>query len=169
MAKNVKKKYPIFEKEGYYVTYALPDEIYKFGIKKNEQTILDKYEVLYIVERQRGYLVTRSGKSLNDYVQVIEYLDIDILQYHVFRDLRDKGYRVKVVKDLIYIYPKSSLDEEPYWLCKSFYSLDEIKMKDLLELIERSRLEKAKLLIAVVDPELDVTYYEVFYARDVDR
>ncbi|ADB58602.1 tRNA-intron lyase [Archaeoglobus profundus] len=126
-----------------YVSFSKKLEKMGIGVKKGGKLILHPIEVLYLVLNGRGEVV---GKSLVDVFEwCMERIDNFIPKYCVYEDLRRRGYKVKILEDVLvgkYV----------------FYPIEEIEDVSIRSLAER-RFEN--LVLAVVDEENELTYYKV--------
>ncbi len=160
MEKNVK----LYLKEGKIIGL---DRIFGFGKKVEGGYLYDPYEALYVIEKGRGVLI-KDNKEIKDFSEAIKILNIDLYTYFVFRDLRDRGYYIKVKKErFIDVWVKGSnpLYADPDWLCYVTYEETTMTWQDFLNLLEQAKKEGKRLLLAVVDSENDVTYYEIYEIR----
>ncbi len=143
------------------------ERIFGFGKKIEGGYLYDPYEALYVIEKGRGILIF-NGKEIKDFREALKVLDVDLYTYFVFRDIRDRGYYLKVKEPrFIDVWVKGSnpLYAEPDWLCYVTYEETTLTWQDFLDLLERAKRESKRLLLAVVDSENDVTYYEVYEIR----
>lgn len=95
-----------------------------------------------------------------------------MLRYIVFKDLRERGYAVRCGKDFFWLFPRGSKGEKP---AKAFIRI--LSERDTVSLAEIERLAslaenmRKEAILAIVDEESDITYYEVrsFKAADTLR
>ena len=85
-----------------------------------------------------------------------------MLRYIVFKDLRERGYAVRCGKDFFWLFPRGSKGEKP---AKAFIRI--LSERDAVSLAEIERLAslaenmRKEAILAIVDEESDITYYEV--------
>ena len=125
----------------------------KIGEKKQGKIVYSKYEALYLVETKKA-----------EFKKKIKLTKSEKDSYLVFKDLRKKGYIVKTALKFgaeFRIYKKS--DKHARWL------LDVINKKiSLKEFISKNRIAHStgkKLLLAIIDSQKDITYYEISWVK----
>ena len=132
-------------------------------------------EAAFLVEKGKLRVEDAEGKELS----VEGFLSVALaiqprfmLRYIVFKDLRERGYAVRCGKDFFWLFPRGSKGEKP---AKAFiYILSE---RDAVSLAEIERLAslaenmRKEAILAIVDEESDITYYEVrsFKAAETPR
>ncbi len=113
------------------------------GVKREGRLILHPIEVLYLVLSGRCEVV---GKSLVDVFEwCMNRVENFIPKYCVYEDLRRRGYRVKILEDVLvgkYV----------------FYPIEEVEDVSIRSIAERGF---ENLVMAVVDEENELTYYKV--------
>ena len=131
------------------------------------------YEALYLLERGNLTITNRHKKTLGfDTLlkKAITYQKRFFTHYCVFKDLRKKGYIVKTALKFgaeFRVYEKGIRPGEDHakWIV---YPVNEKETQTWYEFSAKNRVAhstKKKLLIAVVDAEADVTYYEVAWTK----
>jgi len=136
---------------------------------------LDLIEALYLLESER--IEIRRGKKAVDFMQILRLGNRSFpnfeIKYLVYRDLRGRGYVVKSNRGSadFRVFPRGgspSKTASKWWVCaiseRSLFSLEQI-LSDL----HTSKGLRKKLLLAVVDEEGDVTYYDVGAANPKGR
>lgn len=146
-------------------------QIYNRGWYGNPQSggslKLDFLEALYLLET--GRLSVRHGGSELDFMRLLKLGNKDLpgfeIKYLVYRDLRGRGYVVKANGGAtdFRVFPRGgtpSKSTSRWWVCalseRSLFTLEKV----LADLVTSRGLRK-DLLLAIVDEEGDVTYYEV--------
>ncbi len=132
---------------------------------------LNLLETLYLLESGR-IEVEREGKEIG-FRDVLEYASANIpsfeIYYTVYRDMRQRGYIVKDGSppfDFRVLPRGGSPTKTPtkYWLAafseRAVFDLDAV-----IKLTRRAEELRKRLLIAIVDEEGDLTYYESGMAR----
>ena len=132
-------------------------------------------EAAFLVEKGKLRVEDAEGKELS----VEGFLSVALaiqprfmLRYIVFKDLRERGYAVRCGKDFFWLFPRGSKGEKP---AKAFIRI--LSERDAVSLAEIERLTslaenmRKEAILAIVDEESDITYYEVrsFKAADTLR
>jgi len=122
-------------------------------------------EAAFLVEKGKLRVEDAEGKELS----VEGFLSVALaiqprfmLRYIVFKDLRERGYAVRCGKDFFWLFPRGSKGEKP---AKAFIRI--LSERDAVSLVEIERLAslaenmRKEAILAIVDEESDITYYEV--------
>jgi len=136
---------------------------------------LDLIEALYLLETER--LIVKTGDSTLGFMDLMRLgnkIDKNFeIRYLVYRDLRSRGYIVKSDGGMadFRVFPRGgspSKTPSKWWVFalseRSLFDLDAI----LASLASGKGLRK-ELLLAIVDEEGDVTYYEIRQASPAGR
>ena len=87
------------------------------------------------------------------------------IKYLVYRELRQRGYVVKLGQSPLdfRVFPRGSTPNKTAsrWWVAAISERSTFDLGDLLDNLDRATELRKKLLLAVVDEESDVTYYEV--------
>lgn len=143
-----------------------------FGENKDGKIIYSFAEALFLVEK--GKMSLFSGKkeiSLKDLVKRFQKYDKKIqTKYLVFRDLREKGYVVKTALKFgaeFRVYEKGSKpgDKHAKWVVFTDHESNKISWHDFSAKNRVAHSTKKNLLLAIVDEEGDITYYEVRWLK----
>ena len=91
-------------------------------------------------------------------------------KYSVFRDLRKRGYIVKTALKFgadfrVYEKGKHPGEEHARWILYPVKETDMLTWQDFSAKNRVAHSTKKRLLIAIVDEEGDITYYEVAWTR----
>ena len=129
-------------------------------------------EALFLQE-QGKLNVYEKGKKLSPkkFLEKLKKLDNKIeTKYIVFKDLRKRGYIVKTALKFgaeFRIYEKGKFpgEEHARWVLYPVRETDTLTWHDFSAKNRVAHSTKKRLLIAVVDEENDVTYYEVAWTR----
>jgi len=143
-----------------------------FGEKKSGRVEYSNIEVLYLLEKQKIVILKNKKNVLFDVLlKRLKKLDKRIeIKYSVFKDLRDKGYLVKTALKYgadFRVYEKGvkpSMDHAKWVL----FAINENSPFNAQDFVAKNRIAHSvnkKLLIAVVDDEFDVSYYEVGWVK----
>lgn len=143
-----------------------------YGVLKKEELVLSLVEALYLLEKEK-IKVFKNKKELDfkKFIREAEKKDKDFnLRYKVYRDLRERGYVTKTA--LKYgadyrVYPKGfkSGEEHAKWVVFCVHESNKFNWKNFASMARVAHSVKKNLLIAVVDDESDVTYYEASWVR----
>jgi tRNA-intron endonuclease, archaea type len=144
-----------------------------FGAKDSTKNIFLSFEEsLYLLDTER--LVILSGKkeiSRNQLIQKAKKNDKRFLtRYAVYHDLRSKGNIVKTALKYgadFRIYSKGTKigKDHSSHLLYAMRQEDNISMIDLSGKARVAHSTRKKLMVGIVDSELDVTYYELSWVR----
>jgi tRNA-intron endonuclease len=128
---------------------------------------LDLMEAIYLVESSR-LSVSEDGKELSssDLLRLAHKGSEGFeIRYLVYRELRQRGYIVKLGQPPLdfRVFPRGgSPNKTPSkWWVAAISERWTFDLGGLLENLDRTADVRKKLLLAVVDEESDVTYYEV--------
>ncbi|MEM2991540.1 MAG: tRNA-intron lyase, partial [Halobacteria archaeon] len=146
------------------------EELYKslgYGCPRGENLELSLVEATYLLERDR-IKIKQEGKELQfkDFFKIASQLVSDFeLKYIVYKDLRERGYYVQPGIADFRLYPRGG---KPYEVASEYlvHVISERKslpLATMVELLNIARGMRKKLLLAIVDEESDLTYYEVGY------
>jgi tRNA-intron endonuclease len=139
-----------------------------YGIPQTGGTLkLDIMEATYLVESER--LEVHSGgkqMSAGDLLRFAHKVSQGFeLRYLVYRELRQRGYIVKLGQPPLdfRVFPRGgSPNKTPSkWWVAAISERSTFDLGQLLDNLDRTLDVRKKLLLAVVDEESDVTYYEV--------
>lgn len=128
---------------------------------------LDIMEAVYLVESERLEVLSDDGTmSAGDLIKVAHRLSEGFeVRYLVYRELRQRGYVVKFGQPPLdfRVFPRGgSPNKTPSkWWVAAISERSTFDLGKLLDNLDRTADVRKKLLLAVVDEESDVTYYEV--------
>ena len=143
-----------------------------FGEPLGEKIQYALSEALYLVEK--GKLEVIQGKktlSQKELLKKLQSIDKRInLKYCVFKDLREKGYIVKTALKFgadfrVYEKGKAPGNEHAKWVVFVDHEAKKINWNEFSAKNRVAHSTKKKLLLAIVDEEGDVSYYEVSWIR----
>jgi tRNA-intron endonuclease len=144
----------------------------QIGEKSRDNIIYMFSEALYLLEKKKLELYKGNKKlSSNEALKLLQKKDKKVLiKYLIYKDLRDKGYIPKTALKFgadFRIYKKGHRPGEQHaeWL---LYSVHESKSFRWQEFTAKNRVAhstKKKLLIAIVDEEEDISYYEIDWKK----
>src|SRR3989338_2688041 len=147
------EKSALGEKVGEKVQYALP-------------------EALYLAEKKKiQVLVKGKGLTTHQLLEKLQKIDKQIqVKTRVFQDLREKGYIVKTALKFgaaFRVYNKHSKIGEQHarWLVYPVWESETVKWHEFAAKSRVAHSTKKQVLIAIVDEESDVSYYEVDWKK----
>jgi len=133
---------------------------------------LSSVEALYLASKEK-IIITKSGKDLSekDLLNIFSKKDKRfMLKYKVFSDLRGSGFVVKTALKYGFdfrVYDKgvSPGEDHAIWLVHCISQSDSLNISDYSKLIRVCHSVKKKMLLAIVDDEGDVTYWESSWTK----
>lgn len=145
----------------------------RFGEKMSNKILYSFSETLYLTEKGKMEVFDSRNKELSekDIFKRFEKYDKDFKnKYLVFRDLRDKGYILKPALKFgadFRVYDKSSsfIEDHSKWICFAVSENKKFSWQDFSAKNRIAHSTKKNLLIAVVDEEGDVTYFEIKWVK----
>jgi len=138
-----------------------------FGEKISGKVEYIPSEALFLQEK--GILNISSGKkvlSFNETIKKLKKLDKNVeTKFIVYSDLRNKGYIPKTALKFgadFRVYGKGSRPKAAHapWLLTIALASQPLKWHDFSSRIRISHSTKKKLLIAVIDEESSISYYQ---------
>jgi tRNA-intron endonuclease len=146
----------------------------RFGyLAENGKVELSLLEALYLLEKGRMDIKSESGKKIlfEDFVKKSRKVEPNFwMRYCVFKDMRNRGYIIKTALKFgadfrVYERGVKPGDDHAKWIV---FPVHEASVFTWHEFSAKNRVAhstKKRLLLAVVDDENDVTYYEVRWMR----
>ncbi|MHC1568402.1 MAG: tRNA-intron lyase [Candidatus Syntropharchaeia archaeon] len=137
------------------------DEFRYYGRVRNGKRILSLEEAAYLIERGK---ITISEMKFEDFVsEAVRISPKFELRYIVYRDLKERGYQVQPSVTDFRVYPRGIKPGEgpSRYLVHVISEREQISLSNLLKYIETAENLKKEFVLAVVDEESDVTFYEV--------
>ena len=142
----------------------------RLGELKDGKVIYSPFEAFYLVEKHVAMFVSlKKAKQLteNELISLLSKKDKKFHEkYIIFKHLKNKGYIVKTglkFGEEFRVYKKS--EKHARWIVFPISSNEKIQPK---ELISKSRITHStgkKLLLAIVDSEEDITFYEIDWVK----
>lgn len=143
-----------------------------FGEKKDSKIIYSSVEALYLLEKGKMEISSKTRKlSHEELVRKFKSIDKKIqLKYPVFKDLREKGYVVKTALKFgaeFRVYEKGAKigDKHSKWVVFTDYESKTFTWQEFSAKNRVAHSTKKNLLLAIVDEEGDITYYEVKWIK----
>ncbi len=143
-----------------------------FGERIGEKIQYSLSEAFYLLEE--GKLeISNNKKNLSKSEVLEKFQKIDkkfFIKYVVFKDLRRKGYVLKTALKFgadFRIYEKGAKPGKAHsrWILYSDQETNKIKWQDFAAKTRIANSTKKNLLIAIVDDEEKVTYYEIKWLK----
>jgi len=166
----------IFSREFLYSDKDEGNDLYsksRFGEIKEERIQYSLVEGLYLLEKKKVKIVDSKGKNLgkDDFIKKARRIQKNFwIRYCVFRDLRDRGYVVKTALKFgadFRVYDRGVKPGEDHakWIVFPVHESDVLTWYDFSAKNRVAHSTKKNLLLAIVDEENDVTYYEVSWIK----
>ncbi len=145
----------------------------RFGKKSNQKIIYSIYETFFLTEQNKMQVLDFRDNpiSKNDLLKKFTRLNKNFpTNYTVFKDLRKKGYIVKTALKFgaeFRVYEKESRSEKSHskWLCYVTTENQSIKWQDFAAKNRVAHSSHKNLLIAIVDEENQISYYEIKWTQ----
>ncbi|MFQ5531381.1 MAG: tRNA-intron lyase [Candidatus Nanoarchaeia archaeon] len=143
-----------------------------FGEKAGEKIQYSLSEALFLVEK--GKLEVLQGKktlSTNDLIKRLQTIDKKFsIKYPVYKDLRERGYIVKTALKFgadFRVYPKGKRPgkEHAKWVVFVEQESSRLTWHEFSAKNRVAHSTRKNLLLALVDEESGITYYEVSWIR----
>lgn len=145
-------------------------ELRKIGEHKEGKVIYTSYEAFYLQETKKAVIKDiKKEKPLseNELMSSLTKKDKEFhTKYIVFRNLKNKGYIVKTglkFGEEFRVYKKQ--DKHARWIVYPIKSTEKINPKDLISKSRISHSTGKKLLLAIVDSEEDISFYEIDWIK----
>lgn len=145
-----------------------------YGVLLDSNKIqLSLIEALYLIEKKKIVVKGKEKKSVKQDAFIKKALKLFpnfTIRYAVFKDLRNRGYIVKTALKFgadFRVYDRGVKPGEDHakWI---IYPVHESETLTWYEFAAKNRVAhstKKRLLMAIVDDENDVTYYEIAWKR----
>ena len=144
----------------------------RFGEQKNDKIVYSLYEALYLLEK--GQIeIYQKNKSLDFQELLRKTIKKDKkahIKYLVFKDIRQRGYIIKTALKFgadFRVYEKGAKpgNEHAKWILYTAKEHDSINWHEFAAKNRIAHSTNKNLLIAIVDEESDVSYYEVSWQK----
>jgi len=144
----------------------------RFGEIVGEKIQYSLPETIFLVEKGKMEIFSRGKKiSKKDLIKKFQRLDKKIqIKYPVFKDLREKGYIVKTALKFgaeFRVYDKGSKPGKKHakWIVFADHESKRLTWHEFSAKNRVAHSTKKNLLLAIVDEEGDISYYEVRWVR----
>jgi tRNA-intron endonuclease, archaea type len=146
--------------------------VYGF-VNQNKKVELCFIEALYLIQKKKILIYDLKNKLIDEKTFIKKVLKKDKFfwtRYYVFKDLRDRGYVVKTALKFgadfrVYDRGIKPGDDHAKWVV---FAVSESNMLTWYEYSAKNRVAhstKKRLLLAVVDSEGDISYWESRWVR----
>jgi len=143
-----------------------------FGEPSGEKIQYTLSEVLFLVEEKKMDVILKDKKlTKGELLKKFHSIDKKIsVKYPVYKDLRKKGYVVKTALKFgaeFRVYEKGSRPGQRHakWIVFTDHESNKLTWHDFSAKNRIAHSTKKKLLLAIVDEEGDVSYYEVSWMK----
>ena len=143
-----------------------------FGEKKNNKIEYSSMEALFLIQERKMTVISKKKEfTQEEMIRKFKKNDKKIeTKLIVFSDLRKKGYIIKSALKFgaeFRVYEKGYTPNEEHakWLLYTTKEHDQLTWHDFAAKNRVANSTKKALLIAVVDDEADVSYYECSWIR----
>lgn len=144
----------------------------RFGEIVDKKIKYSPYEALYLLEKSKLALTENKKKiTLGKLLEKITETDKKApIKYVVFRDMRNRGYIIKTALKFgaeFRVYNKGVKPGEDHakWILYPVSESSELTWHEFSAKNRVAHSTKKNLLIAIVDEENDVTYYEIKWIK----
>ena len=145
----------------------------KFGEKTGEKIFYSLSETLFLVQRKKMEVFNSKNQRLEEpeILKKFERLDKKFkIKFLVFKDLRKKGYLVKTALKFgaefrVYKKGEEKIRGHSKWILFPVSENQQLTWQDFSAKNRVAHSTKKNLLIAIVDEENSVSYYEVKWIK----
>ena len=143
-----------------------------FGEPVGEKIQYTLSETLFLVEIEKIEIFSQNKKiPKKDLIKKFQRIDKKIqIKYPIFKDLRKKGYIVKTALKFgadFRVYPKGKRPGQTHakWLIFAEHESKKNTWQDFSAKNRVAHSTKKKLLLAIIDEESKISYYEVSWIK----
>ena len=144
-----------------------------FGEKSNQKILYSIYETLFLVQENKMQVTDFRNILLTENQLLKKFCNLNKNfqeNYTVFKDLRKKSYIVKTALKFgaefrVYEKGKQVTKSHSKWLCYPTQENQSIKWQDFAAKNRVAHSTKKNLLIAIVDEENQISYYEIKWTQ----
>ena len=130
-------------------------------------------EALFLVEKGKIIVVDGRGREINteSFLKKAKRLEPNFpVRYTVYKDLRLRGYIVKTALKFgadfrVYDRGVKPVEDHAKWIVYPIYEAQTLTWYEFSAKNRVAHSTKKRLLVAIVDEESDVTYYEIAWKR----
>ncbi len=160
------------------IIYSADSEAYSlyekshFGEPGEDKIQYSLAEALFLLEKEKMDVFSRKKKlSKTDFIEKCRKIDKKIqIKYLVFKDLRERGYIVKTALKFgadFRVYDKGAKPGEKHakWIVFTEHESNKLTWHEFSAKNRVAHSTKKNLLLAIVDEEGDISYYEVRWLK----
>ncbi len=143
-----------------------------FGEQKDGKIQYSISEALFLVEKEKISIFSREREiSKKEFMEKCRRIDKKIqIKYPVFKDLRERGYVVKTALKFgadFRVYEKGAKPGEKHakWIVFTEHESNRLTWHEFSAKNRVAHSTKKNLLLAIVDEEGDISYYEVRWLK----
>lgn len=142
-----------------------------FGEKSNQKIIYSISEAFFLTETNKIQILDFKNNPISQEQLLKKFCKLDKnfpTKYTAFKDLRKKGYVVKTALKFgadFRVYDKTKQTSHSKWLCYPIQENQSIKWQDFAAKNRVAHSTKKNLLIAIVDEENQISYYEIKWTQ----
>jgi tRNA-intron endonuclease len=143
-----------------------------FGEPVGEKIQYTLSEALFLVERGKIEIYSKNEKiPKTDLLKKFQKIDKKFsIKYPVFKDLREKGYIIKTALKFgadfrVYEKGRGPGKDHAKWIVFAEHESKKISWQEFSAKSRVAHSTKKNLLIAIIDEEGDITYYEVRWIK----
>ncbi|MBS3122779.1 tRNA-intron lyase [Candidatus Woesearchaeota archaeon] len=145
----------------------------RYGAIVNNKVELSLLEALYLMEKERLEIKTENGKKVNSeqFIKKAKKTDPNFwIRYCVFKDIRNRGYIIKTALKFgadFRVYDRGIKPGEDHakWVVFPVHEAYALTWHDFAAKNRVAHSTKKRLLLAVVDEEGDISYWESRWIR----
>jgi len=143
-----------------------------FGEPKDDKIQYSLAEALLLIEKDKIEIFSKNKQlSKKEFFERVRKIDKKIqIKYPVFKDLRERGYIVKTALKFgadFRVYDKGSKPGEKHakWIVFTDHESQRLTWHEFSAKNRVAHSTKKNLLLAIVDEEGDISYYEVQWIK----
>jgi tRNA-intron endonuclease len=144
-----------------------------FGEKVGEKILYMPEEAYFLFEKKKLVILNKKQEKLTkqELLKQFQKQDKNFLnKYLVFKDMKEKGYVLKTGLKFgteYRVYEKQNYQKGKHstWLMHIHHETEKLNMKDFTSKNRVAHSTKKALIIAIVDNEGDVSYYETNWKK----
>ena len=144
----------------------------RFGEKINQKILYSTCEAFFLTQDDKMQINDIENKPLSEEALLKTFCKLDknfLTKYPVFKDLKKKGYVVKTALKFgaeFRVYEKGA-DKKSHskWLCYPVLENQSLKWQDFTAKNRVAHSSKKNLLIAILDEENQVSYFEIKWTQ----
>ncbi len=143
-----------------------------FGEIKDKKVYYSLIEALYLVERKKLNLYFKGKKlTFEKFFDMASHMEPNFFtRFSVFKDIRNRGYIIKTALKFgadFRVYDRGIRPGQDHakWVLFPVYETSSLTWHEFAAKNRVAHSTRKNLLIAIVDEEGDVTYYEIKWTR----